>query len=218
MGNFSEADLNRMGLQKNPDGSYSKAKTQLQPREKAMGKTLPEIIDEQKTNCSPEWAEWAKELPKTDPDDSQAFRTLKLTLFGEPMPKQGDKSYIKNGKIMHYQPQDKVDRLKEYQMQIRKQLPPGFRMFETCVFITKMHFVYSPLKRFHKEKGKMDAIRRGVKFYKNTIPDLPDNLKKLVNDSMTGIVFRDDGIICGEDDVKKYYGIGGCVIIEIKGY
>jgi Holliday junction resolvase RusA-like endonuclease len=64
----------------------------------------------------------------------------------------------------------------------------------------------------------MDAIRNGEIFYKATRPDLPDNLKKLVNDSMSELVFRDDSIIVSEDNVKKYFGIGGCIIIEMSGY
>jgi Holliday junction resolvase RusA-like endonuclease len=44
-----------------------------------------------------------------------------------------------------------------------------------------------------------------------------DNLKKLVLDSMSELVYSDDSIIWGEDNVRKYYGTGGCVIIEIEG-
>jgi Holliday junction resolvase RusA-like endonuclease len=81
-----------------------------------------------------------------------------------------------------------------------------------------MHFLYAPLKAFHKEKGKMEAIRNGKKYYKNTRPDLPDNMKKLVNDAMSELVYKDDSIIVSEDDVKKYYSVGGCVIIVLEGY
>ena len=63
----------------------------------------------------------------------------------------------------------------------------------------------------------MDAIRNGEIFYKNTKPDLPDNLKKLVNDAMSGLVYEDDSLIVTENDTAKYYGIGGCIIIELEG-
>lgn len=47
---MTQFDLNN--FEKNPDGSYSKKKTVLQPREKAMGKTMPQILKEQKNNGS----------------------------------------------------------------------------------------------------------------------------------------------------------------------
>lgn len=199
MGNFSESDLEKMGLQKNLDGSWQKPKTQPQPRE---------LLKNTQTTMRESYPISGRPM----------FRTVKLTLFGEPMPKQSVRSFIAGGKIMHYQPKEMEERTKDYQEQIRKQLPKDFTPFETCVFVRQMHFVFSPLKSFHKEKGKMEAIRNGKKYYKNTRPDLPDNLKKLVNDAMSGLVFTDDGIIVGEDDVKKYYGVGGCIIIELQGY
>ncbi len=207
--NFSESDLQKMNLQSDGKGGY-------EVKKKALGKNISQILDEQKTKTYPAYSGFdAKRF--TEKSESQ-FRAIKLTLFGEPMPKQSVLQGIRNGKKQFYQPQKKVDKTEDYILQIKTQLPPDFKMFETCVFVRKMHFMYAPLKSFHKVKGKMDAIRNGKKFYKNTRPDLPDNLKKLVNDAMSGLVYKDDNIIVGEDDVKKYYGIGGCVIIELEGY
>lgn len=141
-----------------------------------------------------------------------AKRKLELVLLGEPMPKQSVRS-TKSGHF--YQPQKMKDRIKDYQNQIAIQLPKGFKMFEEQVHITKMHFVFSPLKGF--SKSKMDDIKQGKLVYKTTKPDLPDNLKKLVNDSMSGFVFKDDSIIVSEDNVKKYYGTGGCIIVNLEG-
>lgn len=194
-------DLNRMGLELIPGTTdkYRKKKTVLQPREIAAAKAAN--------------------------DELKELRTIKLTLFGEPMPKQSVRSFATGAKtesgkyiVNHYQPQEMIERMKDYQFQIRKQLPPGFKMFEEQVHITQMHFIFPPLKSFHKIKGRMDEIYSGKIIYKTTKPDLPDNLKKLVNDSMSGIVFKDDNIIVSEDNIKKYYGVGGAIIIEMKGY
>ncbi len=212
---FTEDDLRKMNLLENPDGSFSKKKTSLQPREKAMGKNISQILDEQKTLSNVVCKKVELPADYIQMKNVRIFRTITLNLFGEPMPKQSVRS-TKTGR--HYQPQKAVDRLKYYQSEIKKQLPKDFVMFETCVFVRKMHFLYAPLKSFHKEKGKMEAIRNGKKYYKNSRPDLPDNLKKLVNDAMSGIVYSDDSIIVGEDDVKKYYSVGGCVIITLEGY
>jgi Holliday junction resolvase RusA-like endonuclease len=193
--NFSSVDLEKMGVRDNGDGTFSKVKkVVLSP-----GEPKPYRIP-------------------TGPLQEPRFRTLKLTLFGEPMAKQSVRQgKNKEGKKIFYQKKVKVDRKIEYQAEIRKQLPKDFVRFETCVFIKKLHFMFSPLKSFHHEKGKMEAIRNGKKYYKNSRPDM-DNLQKLVLDSMSEIVFSDDGIIVGFEDMKKYYGIGGCVIIELEGY
>lgn len=205
---FTESDLQKLGLQKDSDGKYSKKKTVQQPRDIKFSKPTPKSYSGEKVKAILfDEIGCMTELP--------LFRKITLTLFGEPMPKQSVRA-TKSGDF--FQPKKITDRFKFYQSEIRKQLPKDFKMFETCVFVRKMHFLYAPLKSFHKEKGKMEAIRNGKKFYKNSRPDLPDNLKKLVNDAMSEIVFRDDSIIVAEDDIKKYYSIGGCVIIELEGY
>lgn len=212
---FSESDLEKMGLKKNEDGSWQKPKTKME-----IQATLP-IYGNISAIGSAEYIKRTKKfLKKLQELQPPIFTKIKLCLFGEPMPKQSVRQgkNAKTGRAVFFQPEEMKVRVEDYQQQIRKQLPVGFIPFETCVFVRQMHFVFAPLKSFHKEKGKMDAIRNGKKYYKNTRPDLPDNLKKLVNDSMSGLVFKDDGIIVAEDNVKKYYGVGGCIIIELEGY
>ena len=202
---FTQADLEKMGLKDNGDGTFSKGKTKPQPRE---------VLNErERFNSMPDELKTRPMIPE------ECFRKIELTLFGIPMPKQSVRQgKNKQGQTIFYQDKKKKERESDYVAQIKKQLPPGFKMFEECVFVRRMHFVYPPLKSFHKIKGTMEGLRNGKKIYKNTRPDLPDNLKKLVNDCLSGLVYRDDCIIVGEDDVKKYYGTGGCVIIILEGY
>ena len=216
---MTEDDLRKMGLVKDDNGDYRKAKTVKQPREKYLPMTdckVPTSLSfSRKTHKVTGSAMADVKLDKDGYFRVVQFRTIKLTLFGEPMPKQS----VRANKDGHfYQPQKQVDRKKDYQKQIMEQLPVGFRMFTTEVHITKFHCIFQPLKKFHKIKGRMDALRNGEIFYKNTKPDLIDNLKKLVFDSMSGIVCKDDSIIVTENDTAKYYGMGGCVIITLKGY
>lgn len=214
--NFNEEDLSKMGLTKNPDGSYSKTKTVPQPRDKTptltkMVQNLMKPIGEKRL------------LQEVNP----LFRKITLKLFGEPMAKQSvlQGKNFKTGAKIFYQPQKAIDRKSDYIKQIKEQLPKDFTPFMTVVFVRKFHCVYAPLKEFHKKKGKMESIREGKKYYKNTQPDLIDNLKKLVfdclgKDKKTGVplVLGNDGIIVGEDNTRKYYGIGGCIIIDLEGY
>lgn len=144
------------------------------------------------------------------------LRTISLKLFGEPMPKQSVRSFIRGKNIMHYQPQEKVDRTNDYIRQVRAQIPVDWTPFETRVHVTKFHCIYSPLKSF--SKAVMNRIEAGEMIYKETQPDLIDNLKKLVFDSMAGIVYKNDGMVVSEDNVKKYYGTGGMILIELSGF
>ena len=188
---FTEESLRAMGLIKLPNGQYSKAKSVQQPRE--IKKFEKDHIDDIKPN--------------------EEFRRISLVLLGEPMPKQSVRS-TKTGH--HFQPKKHVDRAKDYKRQIANQLPPDFIPFSQEVHITKYHFVYAPLKAFQKQKGVMEKIRNGEMVMKLTAGDL-DNLIKPVNDSMNELVFKDDAIVHSIDGLKKYYGMGGCVIIELCG-
>lgn len=210
---FTEDTLRAMGLQRNTDGSYSKAKSVQQPREVLSLK--------KRQNISYGAIELVvKESYKTFEKDhidaikpNEEFRRISLVLLGEPMPKQSVRS-TKTGH--HFQPKKHVDRAKDYKRQIANQLPTDFIPFSQEVHITKYHFVYAPLKAFQKQKGVMEKIRNGEMVMKLTAGDL-DNLLKPVNDSMNDLVFKDDAIVHSIDGLKKYYGIGGCVIIEMIG-
>ncbi len=207
---FTEDTLRAMGLQRNTDGSYSKAKTVQQPREKLTQLTTKEIEDIAKKMTTERRFE-KDHIDAIKPNEE--FRRISLVLLGEPMPKQSVRS-TKTGH--HFQPKKHVDRAKDYKRQIANQLPTDFIPFSQEVHITKYHFVYAPLKAFQKQKGVMEKIRNGEMVMKLTAGDL-DNLLKPVNDSMNDLVFKDDAIVHSIDGLKKYYGIGGCVIIEMIG-
>ena len=218
--------FNLNGFEEVSPGVFKKTKTVPQPREINIDKSKidwnkPMSIERQNVRVT---GSVIKSIPPK--------RKLTLTLFGEPMPKQSVRGYATGRKnangiliVDHFQPQKTTDRKNDYIRQIKEQLPKDFIPFMVEVFVTKFHCIYPPLKAFHTKKGKMDAIRNGEIFYKNTQPYLIDNLKKLVFDCLgkdkktkTPLVLGNDGIIVGEDNTRKYYGIGGCIILELKGY
>ena len=108
------------------------------------------------------------------------------------------------------------EREKDYKRQLIVQLPPGFKMFENEVHVRKFHVLFKPLKSHRK--WEMEIINSGGKLYHTKRPDLIDNLKKLVFDAMSGIVNKDDGLVCTENDTAKYYSTGGAILIELEGY
>jgi len=202
--------FNLENFKRNEDGSYSKISVG-QPREKKVPfnsvNAVKSAIDTYKLTGM---------IPFDSNVPESKFRTITLTLFGEPMPKQSVRSFIAGKKIMHFQPKEMVAKKADYVRQINNQLPKDFVRFEEEVHITKLQFIFSPLKGFHKVKGKMDAIREGEVFYKTTKPDI-DNLQKNIYDALNDLIFKDDSIIVSLNNVDKRFGIGGCIIIELKG-
>lgn len=138
--------------------------------------------------------------------------------------KKGDAIVFKNNntgaidcQIMFY-PDSKLEKLKKSYQNVFQSIMnvKGIQMFENECHILKMHFVFDFLKS-HSDKFKGKAMKGDSCCFKTTKPDMPDNLKKLILDSMTGIVFKDDSIICSENDIMKYYGNKSGTYITIAG-
>lgn len=132
---------------------------------------------------------------------------IELTILGKPTPKQSARFYGKQvgSKIMikSYQKKGLVDTGKDIENQVKAQLPKDFVMYD-CPLLMEMLFVFPPLASFSKAKIKM--IEEGEIVYKDTKPDLHDNLAKLCADSIEGIVYVNDSRIC-EVKSKKIYGM-----------
>ena len=161
------------------------------------------------------------------------MREYTVIIHGEPMSKQSVRAnpvykrdgnvatYVRNGKlkclIRFHQPSkfakaEEIIRL-SLQNQIKKD---GFKMLEKECHIIRYEIIYPPLKSHTKKQIEM--LQNKEIIYKTTRPDLPDNCKKFYNDCLSGLVWRDDGIICTENGVVKRYGIKPGVIITVKGY
>lgn len=207
---YTEDTLAKMGLVKDEKGNYYRPKSVPQPRDLRRDMKEQGLSD----------AVVNRFLDKYEKDNledikpREEYQTISLILMGEPMSKQS----VRATKAGHFfQPKKYIEREKDYKNQIAKQLPKGFIPFSEEVQITKMHIIYAPLKAFQKQKGMMERIRNGELIKKTTKPDLPDNCKKLVLDAMSGLVYKDDALIWAEDNVRKYYSTGGCIIIELIG-
>jgi len=138
---------------------------------------------------------------------------MRIIIYGDPKAKQSAK-FAKIGKfIKSYQPKSVVQNEKNIRAQVLEQLPEDFRPFTENVIVTKLHFVFSPLKGFSKKKIKL--IEDGVIVYKNTKPDLTDNLSKSLFDAMEGVVYDNDSRIVAMDNLKKYYGFRPRIELEI---
>ncbi len=209
----TQFDLSGFILQQ--DGTYKKKSTSIQPRD--LEKKITVVTGATITNYGPDGPSGKVEVHTKEITKPKILRRITLNLFGEPMPKQSVRSFIQNGEIMHFQPKEFAIRKADYLKQMKEQLPEDFVMFTERVHITKLHFIFAPLKAFHKIKGRMDAIRNGEIFYKATRGDL-DNYIKPFFDSLSETVFADDALVVSVDNMKKFYGNGGCIIVDLAGY
>lgn len=127
---------------------------------------------------------------------------LDVEIPGTPMAVQSVRSAQAGKFIRHYQPA-KVTNWKGYiRAFIASKLPENWTLLDGGIAM-EYEFVFPPLKSMKKKT--IQDIEAGEIIYKITKPDLEDNLKKGLNDAMTGIVWTDDSrIAIGKG--KKFYG------------
>ncbi len=136
---------------------------------------------------------------------------LKFIIYGIPKAKQSFR-FTKKG--LKYKPKDIKEAERNIEMQVRKQLPSGFKVIDEPLKINKLHYIFPVPRSFSKKVHQ--KIEQGLIVYKQTKPDLTDNLSKTVMDALEGIVFTNDSRIISMDNVKKIYGVAPRIEIEIE--
>lgn len=139
---------------------------------------------------------------------------LNFEITGEPRPKQSARFYHTGKFIKSYQTQTVKNEESNVKMQVIAQLPADFAITQNAIRVTKLHYVFSPLKTMRKRD--LRAIEAGELVYKTTKPDLTDNLNKGVFDALQGIIYVNDSQIISMDNVKKIYGLRPRVEIELE--
>jgi len=135
-------------------------------------------------------------------------RELKLILLGEPIAKQSVRQgKDKSGKTVFYQPEKYEEMEMKYRVQVLKQRPKDFKIFTEWVRIEKAIFVHAPLKKHLQSKLLSEFLQGGGLIRKTTKPDLKDNLYKFPLDVLTGLVYKDDSLICEGGEDGKYFGL-----------
>ena len=142
------------------------------------------------------------------------METLSFEILGIPMSKQSARFRIIKGKggkdfISSYQKKSVVDRETSIGWEVTE-LPQGFVPFD-CPLFMEVEYVF-PIPMSATKKFKQRIID-GEIVYKDTKPDLHDNLSKLVVDSLEGVVFINDSRISKMTAVK-YYGTTPKTIIK----
>lgn len=143
------------------------------------------------------------------------IQKIKLIIKGVPSAKQSTRAAILGKKLRLYQPAKVKLKEENIKLQVLNQLPKDFMMFQCEVHILKCHFIFPIPKSFSKKK--INQVKEGKVIYKNTKPDLTDNLSKGLIDAMEGIIFVNDSRIVSMNNYKKYYGVIPRIEIELEG-
>lgn len=170
-------------------------------------------------------------------------RQISIIIEGTPYSKQSVRSYIiryrtgenkgdvitftdKKGKknvfMQHYTANDKAKQSKKLIEIIKAELPKDWKPFENYVHVKKCNFIYAPLKSFNKKQMKIiEDYENGISdeiLYKNTKPDLVDNLKKMLWDSLVKAnVLIDDSKVVSEENTKKFFGLEARTELLLEG-
>ena len=142
---------------------------------------------------------------------------MKIIILGTPKPKQSARfRAIKNPKtgknfVSSYQKKEVKDNEKNIASDVEKQLPIGFIPFD-CPIGAKILYVFPMLSSFTKKQKEI--IENNGIIYKDTKPDLTDNLNKGLFDACEGILYKNDSRVCKVDSVK-IYGVEPRIELEI---
>lgn len=128
---------------------------------------------------------------------------MEITILGIPLQKQSAR-FVKIGKFMRsYQPKKINNWVAQARLQILDQLPKDWKPLDGELIITRLEFVFPPLKSWNKKK--LSSLQQGNRIYKPTKPDW-DNLSKNLCDACNGIVWIDDAQIVEIKLIRKIYG------------
>lgn len=121
--------------------------------------------------------------------------------------------FTRNGR--KYQPKEVVEWKTYIKIMAMKELPDHFIRVDDRPLHVEYRFVYSPPKSMRKRDRAY--MEQGIPVYKTTRPDLGDNLRKGLNDALTGVVWGDDSLIVS-DKGEKVYGDEPGIHIEVSEY
>jgi Holliday junction resolvase RusA-like endonuclease len=142
---------------------------------------------------------------------------MKLTILGIPKPKQSARfRAVKNSKtgktfVTSYQKKEVKDNEANIAFEIKSQLPLDFIPFDVAIGV-KILYVFPLLTSFSKKQK--ESIANNEIIYKDTKPDLTDNLNKGLFDACEGILYTNDSRICKVESTK-IYGIKPRIELEI---
>lgn len=142
---------------------------------------------------------------------------ISLVIKGTPLSKQSTRIGKRKGKTVAYTAAKYTAAKRSNILQVKAQLPKGWQLLEGAVIVERLVFVLPATTAHLASKDRVKALQAGAVFAHTKRPDLPDNLPKLLFDSLSGLVFKDDALIWGIEHSCKVYGLDPRVEITIRG-
>lgn len=141
---------------------------------------------------------------------------MKLSLYFDitPMAVQSVRFANMGSFIQKYQPKKNTEYKGCIKALAMNQMPMNWIVTDKPVKILKAYYVFPTLKSMPKKLVKQ--IEEGAIYYKQSKPDLMDNLNKATLDALTGVIWRDDSQIVHSSDSYKIYGLRPGIELEIE--
>lgn len=139
---------------------------------------------------------------------------IKLTIPGVPKPKQSFRFAKMGNFVRKYQTAEVKNNERSIQMIVKEQLPAGFQCTDKPIVVTRLLYLFPPLKTM--TKAQRESIAAGYIVLKTTKPDVTDNLSKGLFDALQGIVYMNDSQVCRLQDVVKGYHRSPGIYLELQ--
>ena len=122
------------------------------------------------------------------------------------------KQSVRQGRGVFYQDIKYLKYSRAIVKEVKNSLPDDFEILDGYLKVTVV-YVFSPLKGMSK-KDK-EYLENGGYIYKNTRPDVTDNLNKGLFDALQEVVYVDDSRI-SEITASKVFGKKAKIILKIE--
>ena len=142
----------------------------------------------------------------------QPENVVQLAIAAAPKSVQSVRFAARGGYIRTFQPRAQKEWKRAIKLAVTEQLPVGWKPFGKQPLWVQVHYVFPPLKSF--TKASQELIENGGVIYKDTRPDVNDNLNKGLFDALTGVLWEDDGRVASSH-VYKVYGKETGILISV---
>lgn len=141
----------------------------------------------------------------------------KFIFHGIPMSKQSARFMVgkygkMKGKVVSYQKSSIIKKENDLGISAKEQLPKDFKILDEPIGASIL-YVFPMLSSFSKKDREF--VKNGGIIYKDTKPDLHDNLNKALFDALEGIVYTNDSRVCKLKETQKIYGINPRIELTI---